>query len=105
MDQAPNPRRRKRATSQRISNDHLVERIREALLLFGGEAHRRDIIHSVAREAGLDVKNLSEDFEAAVIRSFEQAWRDEARRAALGFHLRFGEGSHRWGLAKAVTAH
>jgi hypothetical protein len=40
-----------------------------------------------------------------VIRSFEQAWRDEARRAALGFHLRFGEGSHRWGLAKAATAH
>lgn len=83
----------------------MVERIREALLLFGGEAHRRDIIHSVAREVGVDVKNISEDFEAAVISSFEQAWRDEARRAALGFHLRFGEGSHRWGLAKSITAH
>lgn len=105
MDQAPNLRRRKKTTSAKPTSDHLVERIREALVLFGGEAHRRDVIHSVAREVGVDVKNISEDFEAAVISSFEQAWRDEARRAALGFHLRFGEGSHRWGLAKNATAH
>jgi hypothetical protein len=104
MDQALTQRRRKK-TSARQTTDHLVERIRESLLLFGGEAHRRDVIENVAREVGVDVKNISEDFEAAVILSFEEAWRDEARRAAYGFHLRFGEGSHRWGLLKTETAH
>lgn len=104
MDQTLNQRRRK-TTSPRPSTDHLVERIRETLLLFGGEAHRRDVIVNVAREVGVDVKNISEDFEAAVILSFEETWRDEARRAAYGFHLRFGEGSHRWGLLKAETQH
>lgn len=104
MDQLLNQRRRKR-TSPRPSTDHLVERIRETLLMFGGEAHRRDVILNVARDVGVDVKNISEDFEAAVIMSFEETWRDEARRAAYGFHLRFGEGSHRWGLVKNQTAH
>lgn len=104
MDQALTQRRRKK-TSSRPAADMLVERIRETLLLFGGEAHRRDVIQNVAREVGVDVKNISEDFEAAVILSFEEAWRDEARRAAYGFHLRFGEGSHRWGLLKNETAH
>ncbi len=104
MDQSLNQRRRK-STPARTSTDHLVERIRETLLLFGGEAHRRDVIMNVAREVGVDVKNISEDFEAAVILSFEETWRDEARRAAYGFHLRFGEGSHRWGLLKSETAH
>jgi hypothetical protein len=104
MDQELNQRRRKKMSPQ-PSADHLVERIRETLLLFGGEAHRRDVILSVAREVGVDVKNISEDFEAAVILSFEETWRDEARRAAYGFHLRFGEGSHRWGLLKNETAH
>lgn len=104
MDQALNQRRRKKPVSK-TSAEHLVERIRETLLMFGGEAHRRDVIVNVAREVGVDVKNISEDFEAAVILSFEEAWRDEARRAAYGFHLRFGEGSHRWGLMKTETAH
>ncbi len=104
MDQALNQRRRKKPASK-ASAEHLVKCIRETLLMFGGEAHRRDVIVNVAREVGVDVKNISEDFEAAVILSFEEAWRDEARRAAYGFHLRFGEGSHRWGLMKNETAH
>ena len=102
MDQTLKQPRRKAA--KRPMSEHLVERIRETLLYFGGEAHRRDVIANVAREVGVDVKNIPEDFEHAIILSFEEAWRDEARRALYGFHLRFGEGSHRWGL-KAATAH
>jgi hypothetical protein len=33
-----------------------------------------------------------------VIMSFERYWRDETKRAAFGFHLPFGEGSHRWSV-------
>ncbi len=102
MDQAQKQSRRKGA--QRPTRENLVERIRETLLYFGGEAHRSDVIVSVAREIGVDVKNIPEDLENAMIISFEEAWRDEARRAMYGFHLRFGEGSHRWGL-KLATAH
>ena len=102
MDRALKQSRRKAAP--RPTSEHLVERIRETLLYFGGEAHRRDVIANVARDVGVDVKNIPEDFESAVIVSFEEIWRDEARRALYGFHLPFGEGSHRWGL-KAATAH
>ena len=102
MDQAQKQSRRKGA--QRPTRENLVERIRETLLHFGGEAHRRDVIVNVAREIGVDVKNIPEDLETQMIISFEEAWRDEARRALYGFHLRFGEGSHRWGL-KLATAH
>ena len=102
MDRAPKQSRRK--ATPRPTSEHLVERIREALLFFGGEAHRRDVIASVARDIGVDVKNIPEDLENALIVSFEETWRDEARRAIYGFHLRFGEGSHRWGL-KLATAH
>jgi len=100
MDRAHRQTRRKGA--QRPTTENLVERIRETLLYFGGEAHRRDVIVNVAREIGVDVKNIPEDLETAMIISFEEAWRDEARRAMYGFHLRFGEGSHRWGLVAAA---
>jgi hypothetical protein len=103
MDQAQTKTRSRKAT-KRPTTEHLVERIRETLLYFGGEAHRRDVILNVAREIGVDVKNIPEELENAVIVSFEETWRDEARRAMYGFHLRFGEGSHRWGL-KLATAH
>ena len=65
MDQTLKQMRRKAA--KRPTSDHLVERIRETLLYFGGEAHRRDVIANVAREVGVDVKNIPEDFESAVI--------------------------------------
>lgn len=91
--------------SARPTRDHLAERIRETLLLLGGEAHRRDVIASVARETGFDTKNIPEDFEAAIILSFEETLRDEARRAAHGFYLKFGEGSHRWSVKLPQTAH
>jgi hypothetical protein len=103
MNQAQN-RSRPRKAAKRTTTENLVERIRETLLHFGGEAHRRDVILTVARESGVDVKNIPQEFENAIIGSFEEIWRDEARRALYGFHLRFGEGSHRWGL-KAATAH
>ena len=102
MDRTQKKSRRK--ATQRPATENLVERIRETLVYFGGEAHRRDVIANVAREVGVDVKNIPEDFEHAIILSVEETWRDEARRALYGFHLRFGEGSHRWGL-KPVTAH
>ncbi|UTP38926.1 hypothetical protein M9M90_17125 [Phenylobacterium sp. LH3H17] len=100
-------KRRKAAAKPTIkpASDHLLERIRETLLLFGGEAHRRDVIANVARETGFDVKNIPQDFEAAVILSFEETVRDEVRRAAHGFYLKFGEGSHRWSVKLPETAH
>lgn len=76
----------------------LAKRVREALLSLGGEAHRAMVIESVARNMGHDVRQIPEDLEVAVILSFEENWRDERRRAAYGFHLPFGEGSHRWSV-------
>ncbi|WP_374572739.1 hypothetical protein [Phenylobacterium sp.] len=82
----------------------LARRVREALLALGGEAHRQMVIEQVARTLGHDVKQIPEELEAAVISSFEETWRNEARRQAYGFHLRFGEGSHRWAVRPASVA-
>lgn len=78
----------------------LAKRVREALLLLGGEAHRAMVIETVARKLGHDTRQIPEDLQAALICSFEENWRDERRRAAYGFHLPFGEGSHRWGVVR-----
>jgi len=32
--------------------------------------------------------------------SFDKTWRDERKRAEFGFHLPFGEGSHRWAVLR-----
>lgn len=76
----------------------LAKRVREVLLAFGGEAHRTLVIEQVARSMGHDVRQIPEELQVALISSFEEAWRDERRRAAYGFHLPFGEGSHRWSV-------
>jgi len=76
----------------------LARRVREALELLGGEAHRALVIEQVARNLGHDVRQIPEDLQAALIHSFEDNWRDARKRATYGFHLPFGEGSHRWGL-------
>ena len=52
---------------------------------------------------GHDARQIPEDLQAALICSFEENWRDERRRAAYGFHLPFGEGSHRWGVVREPT--
>jgi hypothetical protein len=78
----------------------LAKRVREALLSLGGEAHRGIVIEQVAKNLGHDVRQIPEELQAALICSFEENWRDERRRAAYGFHLPFGEGSHRWGVLK-----
>ncbi len=108
MDQGQTQLRRRKVNSPRDRlgrYERLGERIRQALMHFGGEAHRRDVIAQVARDLGHDVRNIPEELEAAAIQSFEEAWRDEARRAAYGFTLRFGEGSHRWGVRMPEMAH
>jgi hypothetical protein len=76
----------------------LAKRVREVLLALGGEAHRALVIEQVARSMGHDVRQIPEELQTALILSFEDNWRDERRRAAYGFHLPFGEGSHRWGV-------
>ena len=87
-------------------NQNLAAKIREALLSLGGEAHRRMVIEQVARALGHGADRIPPALQTAVIISFEKAWRDERRRAALGFHLPFGEGSHRWGVREApATLH
>ena len=78
----------------------LAKRVREALLSLGGEAHRAMVIEQVAKKLGHDTRQIPEELQAALICSFEENWRDERRRAAYGFHLPFGEGSHRWGVLK-----
>jgi|SRR5579859_709585 len=81
----------------------LAKRVREALLSLGGEAHRAMVIETVARKLGHDTRQIPEELQASVILSFEENWRDERRRAAYGFHLPFGEGSHRWGVLREST--
>ena len=76
----------------------LCKRVREVLLSFGGEAHRRLVIEQVAKSLGHDVRQIPEELEIQLIATFEETWRDERKRAAYGFHLPFGEGSHRWGV-------
>src|SRR6516165_6187275 len=80
------------------ANQTLAKRVREVLLALGGEAHRGLVIAQVARTLCHDVRQIPEELHAALILPFEENWRDERRRAAYGFHLPFGEGSHRWGL-------
>ena len=58
------------------------------------------MIEQVARALCHDIRHIPEELELALIGSFEEYWRDERKRAAWGFHLPFGEGSHRWGLRK-----
>ena len=43
-------------------------------------------------------RTIPDELQTAMILAFEQVWRDEEQRAAYGFYLRFGEGSHRWAL-------
>jgi hypothetical protein len=81
----------------------LAKRVREALLSLGGEAHRAMVIETVAKKLGHDTRQIPEDLQASLILSFEENWRDERRRAAYGFHLPFGEGSHRWGVVREPT--
>ena len=78
----------------------LAKRVREALLMLGGEAHRAMVIETVAKKLGHDTRHVPEDLRAALICSFEENWRDERRRATYGFHLPFGEGSHRWAVLR-----
>lgn len=82
----------------------LCKRVREALLSLGGEAHRSMVIEQVARTLGHDVRQIPEELQLEVIVSFEQTWRDERKRAAYGFHLPFGEGSHRWSVREDALA-
>jgi len=96
--------RPKRTQTPQRAADTLAGRIRDTLVQLGGEAHRRTVIETVARDMGVDVRNIPEELQTAVIVSFEESWRDEAQRAAYGFHLRFGEGSHRWAVLDAQAS-
>jgi hypothetical protein len=79
-------------------NQTLAKRVREVLLALGGEAHRGLVIEQVARSLGHNVHEIPEELHTRLIHTFEENWRDERRRAAYGFHLPFGEGSHRWSV-------
>jgi hypothetical protein len=82
----------------------LCKRVREALVSLGGEAHRSIVIEQVARNLGHNVHQIPEELQLEVIVSFEKTWADERKRAAYGFHLPFGEGSHRWGIVSEQVA-
>jgi hypothetical protein len=85
-------------------NETYAKRVREALLALGGEAHRGMVIQQVAKALGHDVRAIPEELEEALITSFDKTWRDERKRAHYGFHLPFGEGSHRWAVLREPTA-
>ncbi|HKR88182.1 MAG TPA: hypothetical protein VJS38_08385 [Phenylobacterium sp.] len=95
LENAPEPRSSKKLARP---SQNLAKRVRDVLVSFGGEAHRALVIEQVARSLGHDVRQIPDELQAALIHSFEENWRDERRRAAYGFHLPFGEGSHRWGV-------
>src|ERR1700709_1856237 len=78
----------------------LAKRVREALLSLGGEAHRAMVIEQVAKKLGHDTRQLPHDLQPALFGWLEEKWRDERRRGTYGFHLPFGEGSHRWGVLR-----
>ena len=82
----------------------LCRRVREVLLSLGGEAHRSIVIEQVAKNLGHDVRQIPQELQLEVIVSFEETWRDERKRATYGFHLPFGEGSHRWGVREQAWA-
>jgi hypothetical protein len=100
MQTIPKRTRRSQQPAQ-LTVEEMMQRIRDNLVAFGGEAHRRDVIEAVARDVGVNVLSIPQDLESAVIHSFEEAWRDEQKRTTYGFTLRFGEGSHRWGVRQA----
>lgn len=102
LEIAHNARAEKRKTL-RVKHT-LCKRVREALLSLGGEAHRTMVIAQVAKGLGHDVSQIPEELEAELIHAFEQTWRDEQKRAAYGFHLPFGEGSHRWSVREQALA-
>ena len=82
----------------------LCRRVREALVSLGGEAHRSIVIEQEARTLGHNAHQIPEELQLQVIVSFEKTWADERKRAAYGFHLPFGEGSHRWGIVAEQVA-
>lgn len=91
------------ARKTRPGAETLARRVREALLALGGEAHRGIVIQQVAKGLGHDVRQIPEDLQEALIESFDKTWRDERKRAHYGFHLPFGEGSHRWAVVREPT--
>ena len=86
------------------AKETLCKRVRAALLSLGGEAHRSIVIAEVARNLGHNIHHIPDELQQQVIVSFEAFWRDERKRAAYGFHLPFGEGSHRWGVVRESMA-
>lgn len=102
LDIAQEPPSQKRTAAK--PKPTLCRRVREALLSLGGEAHRSMVIEQVARNLGHDVRQIPEDLQTALIVSFEETWRDERKRATYGFHLPFGEGSHRWSVREQAYA-
>ncbi|HEY3695763.1 hypothetical protein [Phenylobacterium sp.] len=88
----------RRARRQPRRRHDLAKCIRETLLALGGEAHRKTVIEQLAREFGLDPRHAPAELEISVIRAYEAVLHDEVQRAAFGFHLPFGAGSHRWGV-------
>jgi hypothetical protein len=102
QDTPPEPPAARKAVRVKTT---LCRRVREALLSLGGEAHRSMVIEHVARTMGHDVRQIPEELQLEVIVSFEATWRDARKRAAFGFHLPFGEGSHRWGVIDPELAY
>ena len=93
--QSSAPRTRK---SPRREQD-LCRRMREALVMLGGEAHRTTVIEAVAKEFGLDVRHIPDDLQLAMIMAFEGTYRDDARR-----EIRLGGARRLVGAAPSAAA-
>ena len=93
--------RRRRKASAQAGDDGLVAEIVEALLALGGTAHRDLVAEQVAMARGggeAPPPSLKARLEAAFATRLRLD-RSGPDGAAL-FALPFGEGSHRWALAR-----
>lgn len=76
----------------------MAKEIARALKDLGGEAHRRDVITAIARRKGHSPRHIPRPLEARILQIFDEMLRTGEPVDGHVFHLRFGPGSHRWGL-------
>ncbi|WP_304163907.1 hypothetical protein [Phenylobacterium aquaticum] len=81
----------------------LVAEIVEALMALSGEAHREVVVDRIAQGRHRAARAASPALRDEVFRAFDAHRHVDGEHPSL-FHLRFGEGSHRWSLAPAAIA-
>lgn len=92
----------RRKASRNPGSDRLLAEIVEALLFLGGQAHRDHVVARVVAVRGRDGDGAEGTLKAHLLAAFDHQYaldRSLSERPSL-FDLPFGEGSHRWALAR-----